>query len=57
MLGSGRLDVRQRFEVSAAQKQLFPGIILNGQLLTLEERVAEDQCEQSLWKIWIGKPD
>jgi hypothetical protein len=46
MLGCGHFYVWQRFEVSPAQNNLFPGIRLNGQLLTLEGGASEDQREQ-----------
>jgi hypothetical protein len=32
--------------LGAVQNHLFPGISLNGQLLTLEGPAAENQCEQ-----------
>jgi hypothetical protein len=46
MLGRSHFDVRQGFKVCAAQKHLFPGISLNGQLLTLEGSGTEEQREQ-----------
>jgi hypothetical protein len=46
MLRRSHFYVSQGFEVSAAQNHLFPGITLNGQLLTLEGNAGEGQCEQ-----------